>query len=94
METAAMEAFARQLPPDEYDAFYNFAEASLREMELALGASIVPAAKTPGSSRKVGGIPRGVRLFMKEWLPIAAEEWLRKTRRQKSLYWTRRSGVD
>ncbi|KPA78179.1 putative mitochondrial hypothetical protein [Leptomonas pyrrhocoris] len=112
METDAMEAFARQLPPAEYDAFCIYAQESLHEMELALGASIIPVSKTNGCGnkgaaqtpstrsgcRKNGGgkgvvvsahsrtLPRGVRLFMKEWLPIAAEEWIRKTRRQKSLY--------
>lgn len=96
-ETDDVEAFARQLPKAEYVAFCNFAQESLREMELALGASIIPVRrhKTAGSGGRgrASGVaahspvlPRGVRLFMKEWLPIAAEEWQRKTRRQKGFY--------
>ncbi|KPI89565.1 hypothetical protein ABL78_1333 [Leptomonas seymouri] len=114
MEAGTMEDFARQLPEAEYDAFCNFAQESLREMELALGASIIPVSSSGntrkgalqslamrGGQRKCGSggavavaahsrsLPRAVRLFMKEWLPIAAEEWIRKTRRQKSLYMTK-----
>ena len=94
METDAMEAFARQLPAAEYDAFCCFAQESLQEMELALGAAIIPqSAQQKKTSRGVvthsPSLPREVRLFMKEWLPIAAEEWMRKTRRQKSLYMKR-----
>lgn len=91
METDEMEAFARQLPDAEYTAFCAFAHESLREMELALGASIIPvrkqrAGRAAGVAAHSLSLPRGVSLFMKEWLPIAAEEWQRKTRRQKSFY--------
>ncbi|AYU78524.1 hypothetical protein, conserved [Leishmania donovani] len=92
-DKAAVAALAEelQLPDAERDAFCQFAEASLHEMEMALNLPFV----SPNSDRSSGSskakrsakTPRGgVQLVVKEWLPIAAEEWARKTRRQKRFY--------
>ncbi|KAG5479381.1 hypothetical protein LSCM1_04641 [Leishmania martiniquensis] len=78
-----------QLPVAERDAFCRFAAASLREVALALSAPLVSHSGNRGSGsskRPARSQPPGVHLAMKEWLPIAAEEWVRKTRRQKSFY--------
>ncbi|KAG5505695.1 hypothetical protein JKF63_05030 [Porcisia hertigi] len=95
-DKAALAAFTEelQLSKAEQSAFRRFAEASLRAMEQAL--SVLPASPTShhrrGSSkakRSTKVQPRGVQLLMEEWLPIAAEEWMRKTRRQKSFFYMR-----
>ncbi|CAM38843.1 conserved hypothetical protein [Leishmania braziliensis MHOM/BR/75/M2904] len=93
VDKAATAALAEelQLPDTERAAFCRFAETSLHEMVLALSALPVPHKRNhrSGSSkakRSAKTQPRGVQLLMKEWLPIAAEEWARKTRRQKSFY--------
>ncbi|CBZ26805.1 conserved hypothetical protein [Leishmania mexicana MHOM/GT/2001/U1103] len=80
-----------QLPDAERDAFCRFAEAGLHEMEMTLNLPFVlhNSDHSSGSSkakRSAKTQPRGVQLLVKEWLPIAAEEWARKTRRQKGFY--------
>ncbi|KAG5479766.1 hypothetical protein LSCM4_05774 [Leishmania orientalis] len=90
VEKAAL-AEELQLPAAEWDAFCRFAETSLHGMKLALRVPLVSHSSdsSSGSSkpkRSAKTQPHGVQLFMKEWLPIAAEEWACKTRRQKSFY--------
>ncbi|GET88292.1 hypothetical protein, conserved [Leishmania tarentolae] len=92
-DSAAVAALTEELPlPDaERDAFCRFAEATLHEMEMAVSLPLAPC----NSGRRSGSFkskrptkmqPHRGQLLMKEWLPIAAEEWARKTRRQKSFY--------